>query len=309
MTHEAAIAAPTSDGQTLPVRLGVIDYLNVVPVYDWLLQRSAESSLPGIETAAGTPAQMNRALLSGVIDISNVSSVAFGEHADEWLLLPHLSVAAHGRVDSVLLFSWHDDWRALNGHSIALTDHSATSVALVKLLAEWRYGIQPRYVTQPSDLDAMLTEHDAALLIGDIALREGYLRRAVAGRGQPFVFDLATEWQAWTGLPFCFSVWAARAKRAGAITASDVVRLLHASREHGIADMDRLAREAASRLDLPVAVCDRYLRLLDYDLGPPDIEGLRHFLELAVPGFRWADVRFIGDTKESAQADFVAEGH
>ena len=294
MTHEAAIAAPTSAGQTLPVRLGVIDYLNVVPVYDWLLHRSAESSLPGIETAAGTPAQMNRALLSGAIDISNVSSVAFGEHADEWLLLPHLSVAAHGRVDSVLLFSWHDDWRALNGHSIALTDHSATSVALVKLLAERRYGIQPRYVTQPSDLDAMLAEHDAALLIGDSALREGYLRRAVAGRGQPFVFDLATEWQAWTGLPFCFSVWAARAERAEAIAASNVVGLLHASRERGIADMDRLAREAASRLDLPVAVCDQYLRLLDYDLGSPDLDGLRHFLELAVPGFRWADVRFIG---------------
>ncbi len=173
MTHEAAIAAPTSAGQTLPVRLGVIDYLNVVPVYDWLLHQSAESSLPGIETAAGTPAQMNRALLSGAIDISNVSSVAFGEHADEWLLLPHLSVAAHGRVDSVLLFSWHDDWRALNGHSIALTDHSATSVALVKLLAERRYGIQPRYVTQPSDLDAMLAEHDAALLIGDSCAARG----------------------------------------------------------------------------------------------------------------------------------------
>ena len=294
MTHEAAIAKPANAGQTLPVRLGVIDYLNVVPVYDWLLHQSAENSLPGIETAAGTPAQMNQALLSGAIDISNVSSVAFGEHADEWLLLPHLSVAAHGRVDSVLLFSWHNNWRALNGRSIALTDHSATSVALVKLLAERRYGIQPRYVTQPNDLDAMLAEHDAALLIGDTALREGYLRRAAAGRGQPFVFDLATEWQAWTGLPFCFSVWAARAERAEAIAASNVVGLLHASRERGIADMDRLAREAASRLDLPVAVCNQYLRLLDYDLGSPDLDGLRHFLEMAVPGFRWADVRFIG---------------
>ena len=297
MTHESAIAAPSSAGQTLPVRLGVIDYLNCVPVYDWLLRQVAEKSAPGIETEAGTPAQMNRALLSGAIDISNVSSVAYGEHSDEWLLLPHLSVAAHGRVESVLLFSWQNDWRALDGHSIALTDHSATSVALVRLLAERHYGIQPRYLTQPPDLDAMLAEHDAALLIGDIALREGYLRRAIAGRGQPYVFDLAAEWQAWTGLPFCFSVWAARADRAEAIAASDVVALLQGSRKRGVADLDRLAREAAQRLDLPLAVCQQYLRLLDYDLGSRDLDGLRRFLEMAAPGFRWSSVRFVGDSE------------
>jgi chorismate dehydratase len=296
MTHEAATAAPTNARQTLPVRLGVIDYLNCVPVYDWLLDQMASDGLPNIETVAGTPAQMNQALLSGAIDISNVSSVAFGEHAREWLLVPHLSVAAHGAVESVLLFSWHDDWLSLDGRSIALTDHSATSVALVRLLSERRYGIQPRYVTQPPDLDTMLAEHDAALLIGDIALREGHLRRAVAGRGQPHVFDLATEWQAWTGLPFCFSVWAARAERAETIAASEVVRLLHASRKRGIADIDRLAQAAAARLNLPIAVCARYLRLLDYDLGPSDLDGLRHFLEMAVPDFHWSSVRFIGES-------------
>ena len=294
MTHEAATAAPTRAGQTLPVRLGVIDYLNCVPVYDWLLRQIAGNKSPGIETAAGTPAQMNRALLSGAIDISNVSSVAYGEHADEWLLLPHLSVAAHGRVESVLLFSWHDDWRALAGRSIALTDHSATSAALVRLLAGRRYGVQPRYVAQPPDLDAMLAEHDAALLIGDIALREGHLRRAIAGRGQPYVFDLAAEWQMWTGLPFCFSVWAARADRAEAVAASNVVALLQASRKRGVANLERLAREAAARLDLPLAVCEHYLRLLDYDLGTRDLDGLRRFLEMAVPGFRWSSVRFVG---------------
>jgi chorismate dehydratase len=294
MTHEAAIAKPGGASQTTPVRLGVIDYLNCVPVYDWLLRQLAEDALPGIETAAGTPAQMNRSLLSGAIDISNVSSVAYGEHANEWLLLPHLSVAAHGRVESVLLFSWQNDWRALDGGSIALTDHSATSVALIRLLAERRYGVQPRYVTQPPDLDAMLAEHDAALLIGDVALREGYMRRAIAGRGQPYIFDLAAEWQDWTGLPFCFSVWAARTDRAEAIAASDVVALLQASRKRGVASLDRLARDAAERLRLPLAVCERYLRLLDYDLGPRDLAGLRRFLEMSVPGFRWSSVRFVG---------------
>ena len=297
----------TRDAHTLPrsedvyqprnlrtVRLGVIDYLNVWPVYAWLLQREREDGgLGGIATVAGVPAQVNRAMALGDLDVSNVSSVAFGEHVRDWLLLPRLSVAAHGRVESVLLFSWHADWRDLDGRSVALSDHSATSIALVRLLCERRYGAQPRYVVQPPDLDAMLAQHDAALLIGDVALVEGHLRREIAGRGRPHVFDLAAEWHAWTGLPFVFAVWAARAERADAVRVSNVVQLLHASKEHGLAGIDSLAGAASERFGLPIEVCSAYLRLLDYDLSERDLRGLRRFLELAVPGFRWADVRFL----------------
>lgn len=276
-----------------PVRLGAISYLNVAPVYDWITHCPAEE-LGGVALVDGVPAQMNRALEAGAVDISNVSSFAFGQHVREWALAPGLSVAAHGRVDSVLLFSWHADWRDLNGRSIALTDHSATSVELTRLLAEQRYGVQPTYVTTAPDLDAMLAQHDAALLIGDIALREGYLRREIAGRGRPYVFDLAREWQAWTGLPFVFAVWAARADRAEAVREAGVVELLRDSTARGLADLPRLAREAAARLDLPISLCADYLRLLDYELSERDLQGLRRFLELAVPGFRWEDVRLLG---------------
>lgn len=279
---------------TSPTRLGVIDYLNVVPVYDWLLRRArTEGGLPGIETVAGVPAAMNRALDRGEIDVSNVSSFAFGSHASEWLLVPELSVAAHGRVESVLLISWHEDWRQLDGATVALTADSATSVQLVRLLCERRYGAHPNFVTAAPDLEHMLAQSEAALLIGDVALREGTLRREVAGRGRPFVFDLAAEWQAWTGLPFVFAVWAVRAERAADVRASGVVELLRESKRHGLRDLDRLATEAAARLDLPRDVCAGYLRLLDYELTEHDVRGLRRFLEMAVPGFDWNAVRCV----------------
>lgn len=278
------------------VRLGAISYLNVAPVYDWLTHRSADE-LPGVMLVDGVPAQMNHAMEVGAVDISNVSSFAFGAHAREWALAPGLSVAAHGRVDSVLLFSWRADWRELNGGSIALTNHSATSVELTRLLAERRYGAHPRYVTAAPDLEAMLQEHDAALLIGDIALREGFLRREIAGRGRPYVFDLAREWQAWTGLPFVFAVWAIRRDRAEAVRAAGVVELLRDSTARGLADLPRLACEASARLDLPASLCADYLRLLDYALSERDLLGLRRFLEMAVPDFRWEDVRLLGSEK------------
>jgi len=297
-SHSSSPAIHSLDIRSLqrPVRLGVIDYLNVAPVYDAL--RRDGSLLPGVELVAGVPSAMNAALLAGEIDLSNVSSVAFGQHADEWLLVPGLSVAAQEKVESVLLFSWHADWRALDGGSIALSSDSATSVALVKLLSEVRYGARPHYVTMAPHLDAMLAEHDAALLIGDVALVEGQKRREVAGRERPYVFDLATEWRAWAGLPFVFAVWAARADRAREIASSGIVRALHESKWRGLADLERIAAEAAQQLVLPEDVCLRYLRLLEYDLGERDLEGLRRFLEMAIPGFRWSAVRFLSESIE-----------
>jgi chorismate dehydratase len=276
------------------IRLGVIDYLNVAPVYD-ALRRDAYL-LPDVELVSGVPSAMNAALEAGAIDLSNVSSVAYGQHVDEWLLVPSLSVAAHEKVESVLLFSWHADWRALDGGSVALTGDSATSVTLVRLLAEERYSAHARYVTMAPDLDAMLAEHDAALLIGDVALVEGYRRREIAGRGRPHVFDLATEWRAWMGSPFVFAVWAARADRASEIAASDILGALRESKRRGLSDLERIARAAAEQLALPEEICLRYLRLLDYDLGERDQEGLRSFLEMAVPGFRWPAVRFLEES-------------
>lgn len=296
MSRPLAQRPPEREADTAQVRLGAISYLNVAPVYDWL-RRCDPAEAPGVTLVDGVPAQMNRALDAGAVDISNVSSVAFGQHADEWALAPGLSVAAHGRVDSVLLFSWRDDWRALDGASIALTDHSATSIALTRLLAERRWGVRPQYASTAPDLDAMLAQHDAALLIGDIALREGYLRREIAGRGRPYVFDLAREWLDWTGLPFVFAVWAIRADRAEAVRDAGVVELLRASTARGLADLPRLAEEASQRLGLPAEVCADYLRLLDYVLSERDLQGLRRFLELAVPGFHWDDVRLLDDLR------------
>src|SRR5262249_24948871 len=106
------------------------------------------------------------------------------------------------------------------------------------------------------------------------------------------------EWRAWTGLPFVFAVWAARADCAPEISASGIVGALRKSKRRGLSDLERIAAEASERLDLPEDVCLRYLRLLDYDLGARDLEGLRRFLEMAVPGFRWSDVRFLSESIE-----------
>ncbi len=271
----------------MTVRIGVIDYLNVQPLYYRIQERLQGRN---VEYIYGVPTTLNRALIQGDIDIAPISAIESARHAKDLVIIPHLGIATWGAVKTVLLFSWFPDPAELDGMSIALTDHSATSVALLKILCHDYYGIQPRYVVRPQHLEEMLREHAAALLIGDDALIEGTLRRAVARRGVPYVFDLGDEWLKWTGLPFVFALWSARRDRLEEIARSGVIEALYESKTEGLLHLDLIAQAYAPRLGLEPGVCLKYLRDLRYDLTPEDQAGLVRFLTLALPDFRPEDL-------------------
>ncbi|HEX5688935.1 MAG TPA: menaquinone biosynthesis protein, partial [Roseiflexaceae bacterium] len=165
--------------------LGTIDYLNTQPV-----ERGVSVHLPDIEIIRGVPTAINRALLEGRVAAGPISAYEFARHTDDLLLIPDLSIATLGAVNSVLLFSWHADPRELDGLPVALTDHSATSINLLRVLCERHYDIAPEWRTMSQDLDAMLGACAGALVIGDRALVEGVVRRHVGRRGLPYLFDL-----------------------------------------------------------------------------------------------------------------------
>lgn len=293
---------------TTPVLLGIFTYLNIQPVYYGLLH---EQNHNAINLVTGVPTRLNAALLSGEVDLSCVSGSAYAENCREFRLIPHLSISAPGAVESVLLFSRYDDWRALDGKKVAVTNHSASAVNLLRVLCKHRYGIQPHFVTMPSDLDAMFATCDAALMIGDMALIEGHMRRKIAGLEMPgnrskcrdtpcgcpadcpYIFDLGQEWAEWTGLPFVFGVWAARADRADAILRCGVLEELYHSKAEGLAHIDDIGREQSPRVGLSPEVCAHYLRQMTYDLTDADLQGWRLFLELSLPGFQWNEIHWL----------------
>lgn len=270
--------------------LGIFTYLNIQPIYYGLLH---EQKHDDINLITGVPTRLNAALLSGEVDLSCVSGYAYAEHRSELRLIPHLSISAPGAVESVLMFSRYDDWPALDGKKVAVTNHSASAVNLLRVLCKHRYHIEPHFVTMPSDLDAMFATCDAALIIGDMALIEGKLRREIAGVGIPSIFDLGYEWADWTGHPFVFGVWAARADRAEAIRRSGVLEQLYSSKSRGLVHIDDIGREQAPRIGLPSEVCAHYLRHMTYDLSHADLQGWRLFLEMSLPRFRWKDIRWL----------------
>jgi chorismate dehydratase len=267
---------------TEPLTLGIIDYLNCQPI-NW---RIAER-LPDVRLFNGVPTALNRGLLDGRLAIAPISAYEYALHAAELLVVPGLSIATLGAVNSVDLFCWKPDPRQLDGEPVALTTDSATSVNLLRVLCEQHYQVAPLWRPMAPDLDSMLDQCAASLMIGDKALIEATLRRRLEPRGLPYFFDLGDEWLKLTALPFTFAVWCVRRDRAEEVADAGVVEALYAAKAEGLRHIDAIAEAYRGRLGLPAGVCAKYLRDLRYDLTDADLAGLRTFLHWAVPQFDW----------------------
>lgn len=262
-------------------RLGIVAYTNVAPLH-WGL-----SPWPGACFYRGVPTDLNSRLLAGDLDLTLVSSAEFVHHRDRLVALPDFSIATLGPVHSVTLFH-HRPWSELAGARIAVSTESATSVALLRVLLE-ADGIDADFVPAASDLEAMLGDCDAALLIGDAALEEAVTRRPIAGR-VPHVTDLGEAWYLLTRLPFTFAVWAADRERP---PTPRLVAELRAARERGLGHLAAVARAEAEARGLSDRVVLRYLANFRYFLEPPDRDGLDAFARRIDTTFRPGDLRYL----------------
>ncbi|WP_027459812.1 menaquinone biosynthetic enzyme MqnA/MqnD family protein [Deinococcus murrayi] len=270
-------------------RAGWIHYTNVAPILDPLVLP------PGVCAIRGVPTEMNAALLSGRVDIANISAVEFVRHAERLEALPDFSVSVLGPVYSVNLFHT----RPLEGlRRVALTAQSAMSVALLEVLLRER-GLSPTLERAEGEAEALLAAgYDGVLRIGDSALREWY---GVAGPLTPgrsmtalpnaargiTVTDLAQEWFALTGHPFVFAVWAYRPENP---PPPALLQAMREARRYGLGHLAEVAARHAPRLGLPERVVQHYLWNFRYHLEAPDRLGLAEFAALAVPGH--APLRF-----------------
>ncbi len=183
-----------------PLRIGQILYTNVLPVYFYFDQERFEDRIDFIRQV---PATLNLAMSRGEIDLGPISSFSYAEHASQYVALSDLSVSAKGRVGSLFLFS-KKPIEQLNGTKIALTNTSATTVNLLKIILRKFYDYEISYVTQEPVLDNMLLDAEAALLIGDDAIL------AMRKKGDLHVYDLGELWHRFTGYSMTFAIWAVR---------------------------------------------------------------------------------------------------
>ncbi|MCW2598736.1 MAG: transporter substrate-binding protein [Frankiales bacterium] len=256
-------------------RVGHIDFLNCLPLYDGLVRSGA---LLDVRLRRETPDVLNGLLLSGALDIGPISLVPALQHARELVVLPDLAVGSDGPVLSVVLVSKRPV-EDLDGAHIALGSTSRTSVLLAQMLLAQRYQVKASFVTTPPDLGAMMRSADAAVLIGDPALRATY---EAPGLGL-HALDLGAAWREWTGLPMVFAVWAARrdyaAEQPDQVAA--VQRSFRASLTSSLEQVEEVAARAAQWEPFDAATLATYFRALDFRLGEPQLEGIREFTRRA----------------------------
>ncbi len=251
--------------------MGHIDFLNCLPLYDGLVR---SGGLLDVRLRRDTPDRLNDLLLTGELDIGPISLVPALQHADELAVLPGIAVGSDGPVLSVVLVSTVPV-AELGGRLVALGSTSRTSVLLAQLLFAQRWEVAPSFEVMPPDLGTMLRTADAAVLIGDPALRATYDAPA---RGL-HVQDLGAAWREWTGLPMVFAVWAARREYAAEHPdlVAAVQRSFTSSLQASLARVDEVAASAARWEPFDAATLAAYFRALDFRLGSRQVEGIAEF--------------------------------
>ncbi len=246
------------------LKVCAVSYLNTVPLI-WGMLHGRQQRL--FDLLYRLPAECADLLAAGSADVGILP--CFELLRQDLGTVPGVGIACRGPVRSILLVSKVPlaEIRTLAGDS-----SSRTSVALARILLERRYGAAPRVIRLAPDLTAMLEAADAALIIGDPALRIDPARLPYEVR------DLGAEWMEMTGLPMVFAVWGGRSEGLDA----EAVSAFQDSCAFGLAHMEEIVQsEAGPRGFTPEMVRHYLTHNLVLEFGPEEYRGMELFLRYA----------------------------
>jgi predicted solute-binding protein len=147
---------------------------------------------------------------------------------------------------------------------------------LARVVLKSRYGCEPRLTVMDPRLESMLAAADAALLIGDSALRVDVESLDTC------VYDLGAEWFAMTGLPMVFAVWAGRPERVAPLVEAGFESAFRESLQFGLDNMDAIVTEESRARGFPRALVRRYLTShIAFHIGEHEELGMERFLQAA----------------------------
>jgi chorismate dehydratase len=273
------------------LRISIVEFLNTAP----LVWGFTDGPLVGkYDLSFAVPSLCAEALKRGEVDVAIVPSIEY-QRIDNSVVLPGMAVAADGEVRSLLVVSKKPIDRAKR---IALDTNSRATVALVKMLAPGYWRINPEFVDAAPNPSEMLQTADAALIIGDPALRIAIKMDQLTNKtpsedgccqGDPdempvpgfdtlFIYDVAQQWREMTGKPCVLAIWAGRREAIS----PEVVADFHASKEYGVQRVREIAEAASIKLDLPVPELERYLtENVRFNLDDENLAGLNLYFERA----------------------------
>ena len=247
--------------------VGKIPYLNSVPFYHYFEKRR-------FKILPVTPRRMGVLAANGQLDAGLFSLCDYLGQKETLAPLPYC-IATRDQVKSVMLFSDHG-WKELSGKTIGIVDDTATSVKLLQVLLEKKYGVKAEFKRMHAGVNSF-DEFDAVLLIGDEAMRQ----QKTATQNFELVYDLATEWYEWQKLPFVFALWAVR-KSLPDEKRDELSSLIQSSLRKGELDLEGIGAGHAKRIGWNSREATEYLEGFNYHLGERERQAIDVFGELLV---------------------------
>ena len=242
------------------LKLGVIEVLNVLPVYYGVI--TGQTPIP-CQIVTGKVTELNRKLANGEIDISVISSFEYAQNPELYYVFPNLSVGADGPVHSIYLFL-NKPINELNHDLIKLTEFSLTSVRLVQYLLQ--------------ELDVTFTQEKTKAPTGELLIADEAIQRFYS-KQDPYVYDLSKLWKDKTGLPFVFALWVCRRdcfdKNRDDIL--ETYQALIASKKRSKNLYRQMAEEKYQGVFPNADDCEKYLRNIHYELSERYQKGFELF--------------------------------
>jgi len=237
------------------IRAAAVSFLNARPL------TAALAGSSRIELVMAEPSGCAALLESGEVDAALLPVGALA--GNDYEVVPGIGIGADGPVQTVILAGEQSPavW-----DEVFLDTASRTSAILSQVILAEK-GIRPRFTPMPAvEGIARAQGTKGALVIGD---------RAFDVKAN-HVLDLGREWNALTGLPMVFAVWAGR---PGALSPEDVAELVRAARQ-GLGMRTEIAQAFARERGGDPEKYRRYLtHRLRYSMGPHELTGLETFLE------------------------------
>jgi chorismate dehydratase len=255
------------------IRLGKIAFANCD--FPYYAMEHGKIKAPDIRITEAHPVELARRLFAGDLDISPISSIMYAKRND-LLILPRLSITSNDFTKSVLICSnGKMDLSDLEGQTLCIPETTASSATLIKIIL-WKNGVNVNLKQCPgTDIGQMLKQGEAALLIGDSAIK--------AIGHYSIIADLGNEWKKMTGKKMVYALWVVREDfaREHPDKVDHVLDSLMRSKEYAYENVREIANFISSAKNIDCGFMREYLHTLNYDFDNDSVESLELYFKYA----------------------------
>ncbi len=240
------------------IRISAVSYTNTKP-FIYGLEHSG--IINKIDLSLDTPSDCAQKLIDDNVDIGLIPVAAI-LNLPKWEIVADYCIGAVGAVNSVFIFS-NCEIHDIKTLQLDPQSRSSNNLARVLLKNYWKAD-DLTFIKNAPDYALSTDKTTAFVQIGDrtFGKKDKYA----------YVYDLAEEWQKFTGLPFVFAAWVANKP-----IPHEFMDEFNQALKYGLDHRSELLKELPTRPDFDLE--DYLMHKLNFDLTEDKKKALRLFLE------------------------------